>query len=226
MIIVTGASGDIGKYVFNFFQEKGEEVCGTYNSNGTGDADGMYKVDITSFESVQNFIHQIGSKAKDLILINSAGIPFATMTHKSKPQEWKRVIDVNLTGTYNVIRALLPIMREQDFGRIICFSSVVAVTPTSGVSAYAASKAGLIGLVKSVAIENSKFNITANTINLGYSSIGMGVKDVPKPFQEKMLEKIPKHRFCEPEEIVKTIEYLMETEYITGTSININGGLY
>lgn len=225
MIIITGASKGIGKYIFNYFRDKGCDVCGTYNSTSPF-SEGMMQVDVASFESVQKFYAQICNKAENITLINCAGIPFVAMTHKSDPKQWKRVIDVNLTGTYNVIRTFLPLMREQNYGRIISFSSVVAQTPTAGVSAYAASKAGLIGLTKSVAVENSKYNITANTINLGYSNIGMGINDVPKPFQEKMLEKIPKNRFCEPREIIQTIEYLMETEYITGSSININGGLY
>ena len=130
-----------------------------------------------------------------------------------------------LNKTSEVIRELLPIMRKEGYGRIINFSSVVAVFPTPGVSAYAASKAGLIGLTKSLAVENAAKGITVNAINLGYASIGMGVEEVPLAYQEKIKNDIPQGRFCSPEEIYNTVKFLIDTEYITGADININGGM-
>jgi len=119
----------------------------------------------------------------------------------------------------------LPFMRASQFGRIINFSSVIAKLPTMGVSAYAASKAGLIGMTKSLAVENASLGITVNAINLGYVELGMGVNNVTEQYQAKMKHKIPVGRFCRPEEIYNTIKYFVETEYINGTDIDLNGGL-
>jgi NAD(P)-dependent dehydrogenase (short-subunit alcohol dehydrogenase family) len=116
-------------------------------------------------------------------------------------------------------------MREQNYGRIINFSSVVTLLPTPGISAYAASKSALIGLTKSLAVENGAKGITVNAINLGYVNLGMGINDVSEVYQEKMKSKIPSGRFCEPEEVFQTVKYLIQTEYLNGTAIDINGGL-
>ncbi|MBP1671863.1 MAG: family oxidoreductase, partial [Bacteroidetes bacterium] len=107
--------------------------------------------------------------------MNCAGISYNSYAHKADIDKWNKVIEVNLNGTFNVIRNILPIMREQSYGRIINFSSIVTSLPTPGVSAYAASKAGLIGLTKSLAVENASKRITVNAINLGYANIGMGL---------------------------------------------------
>ena len=228
MIIITGASKNIGRYLFKRFKEEGEKVIGLYNSTLEGfeeDKDDYYKVDISDYQDVQRWISAVQNKLKQVVLINCAGMSYTGFAHKAEMSRWQKVIQVNLIGTFNVIREVLPIMREEEFGRIINFSSVVAVCPTPGVSAYAASKAGLIGLSKSLAVENASKGITVNAINLGYVSMGMGVEEVPLKYQEKMRETIPAGRFCDPEEIYNTVKYLITTPYVNGESININGGM-
>ena len=228
MYIVTGASKNIGRYLFSELKNNGEEVVGFYNSTLHGfeeDADSYYKVDITDYNAIEEWVETNRARLSHLILVNCAGISYTSFAHKAEIDKWQRVITVNLIGTFNLIRALLPIMRAEGFGRIINFSSVVAVKSTPGVSAYAASKAGLIGLTKSLSIENASKGITVNAINLGYVSIGMGVEEVPPAYQEKMKNSIPQGRFCNPEEIYNTLKYLVDTEYITGADININGGI-
>lgn len=227
MIIITGASRSIGKYLFEKYSAI-ETVYGTFLTtpqNQSIHLEKMFKVDIADFDSVHQFYTQIEPSLSKITLINCAGISYNSFAHKSDPAEWKKIIDTNLTGTYNIIRVLLPIMREQGYGRIINFSSVVASLPTPGISAYAASKAGLLGLTKSLAAENASKGITVNAINLGYANIGMGVNDVPLNYQEKMKTQIPAGRFCEPEEIYNTVNYLIQTEYVNGSCIDINGAL-
>ncbi|HUU39322.1 MAG TPA: SDR family oxidoreductase, partial [Desulfatiglandales bacterium] len=124
--------------------------------------------------------------------------------------------------SFNMIHHVLPIMRRQGYGRIINFSSVLAHHPTVGVSAYAASKAGLVGLTKSIAAENASCGITVNNICLGYATIGM-ISEVPN--QEEVKDRIPAGRFCEPHEIYNTVNYLINTEYVNGASIELTGGL-
>ena len=207
MIIISGASRGIGNYLLNFFLK--------YN---------YCKVDIRDYEKVKKTIDPIILKSKNLILINCAGINYNSFAHKSDPQKWKDVIETNLLGTYNLIRCVLPKMREIKNGRIINFSSVLAIKGTPGTSAYASSKSALNGLVKSIAVENAKKNITINNINLGYSKIGI-IREVPEKYKQKIMDQIPTGKLCSPSEIYSTVEYLINTSYITGESININGGL-
>lgn len=227
MIIITGASRSIGKYLFQEYSSK-YSVAGTYFSSqpdfdsGSGK---MFKVDISSYESVCDFYHGIKESLKEITLINCAGISYNAFTHKSEPDLWKKVIETNLIGTYHVIRTFLPTMREQQFGRIINFSSVVAQKGTQGVSAYAASKSALWGLAKSISQENGSMNITINNINLGYVRIGMGVEQVPEKYQEILKNQIPSGEFCDPTDIFKTVEFLRNNSYINGSSIDLSGGL-
>jgi NAD(P)-dependent dehydrogenase (short-subunit alcohol dehydrogenase family) len=228
MIIITGASKGIGRFLFNRFKQDGFTVIGTYNSTTEGldkELNSFIKVDVSDFNAVCSMIKSIKELLTQIILLNCAGISYNSFAHKADINLWNRVIDVNLKGTFNVIHEILPIMRDQSYGRIINFSSVIASLPTPGVSAYAASKAGLIGLTKSLAAENASKGITINAINLGYVNMGMGVNDVPSDYQAKMKLRIPAGRFCEPEEVYNTVKYLVQTEYVNGAAIDINGAL-
>ena len=226
MVIITGASKNIGRYLFTRFKEEGEKVMGLYNSTLVGyenDRELYHKVDISNYEDVCRWVESVKKELTHITLVNCAGMSYTGFAHKAEMERWEKVVQVNLMGTFHIIREMLPIMREENYGRIINFSSVVAVYPTPGVSAYAASKAGLIGLTRSLAVENARKGVTVNAINLGYVNIGMGVEQVPPEYQEKMRKTIPAGRFCEPEEIFNTVKYLMETPYVNGESINING---
>lgn len=228
MIIVTGASKGIGKYLIEIFKSS-DKVIGTYLSTKPEclkDFDYLHKVDVSNYESVAQFINVIKKDLTDITLLNCAGISYNSFTHKSDPEKWKKVIEVNLIGTYHMIRAILPIMREQNYGRIINFSSVIAQKGTPGVSAYAASKAGLWGMTRSLAQENGSMGITVNNINLGYVSLGMGVEQVPLSFQDSIKNQIPSGLFCEPNDIYNTVNYLINTPYVNGTSVDLNGGLF
>jgi NAD(P)-dependent dehydrogenase (short-subunit alcohol dehydrogenase family) len=226
MVIITGASGGVGDFLLNSFLEQKElQVIGTYyNTQPIKNIELFEKIDVTDSDQINNFIRNRSSELKNITLINCAGISINEYAHKSDPSNWEKVVETNLFGTYHFIRALLPFMREQRFGRIINFSSVVAVKPTPGVSAYAASKSALWGMSKSIAIENASFNITINNINLGYSELGM-IDSVPEDYKNQMLGQIPAGIFCEPNDIWNTVNYLRSTRYVTGTSIDLSGGL-
>jgi NAD(P)-dependent dehydrogenase (short-subunit alcohol dehydrogenase family) len=226
MIIITGITGGIGNYLFNAFSEKGEEVIGTYHLNKPEGKQysGCKQLDITDPEEVATFVKSIPAASKNITLVNCAGISYNSFAHKSDVTEWTQVINVNLTGTFYLIRAILPLMREQNSGRIINLSSVVANTGVIGTSAYAASKAGINGMIKSIALENAQKNITINNINLGYFKVGM-IDTVPKEMQEQIKNKIAVKEFGDPENILNTIQYIRETGYLTGSCIDLNGGL-
>lgn len=228
MIIITGASRGVGRYLFEQFSNEGYDVIGTYNSSSfqiTNDIDKYYKVDVSDYNSVKSFVDSIKDKFNEIILLNCAGISYNTFAHKADVEKWSKVIDVNLKGTFNIIHELLPMMREQNYGRIINFSSVVTSLPTPGTSAYTASKAAILGLTKTLAVENASKGITVNAIKLGYVNIGMGINDVPKEYYDKVINQIPAGRFCDPKEVYNTIKYIINAEYLNGSAIDLNGGL-
>ena len=226
MIIITGASRGVGNFLINsFIKNTKESVIGIYNnSKPTDKAEFFTKIDVCNIDEINNFVELRKEELNDITLINCAGISYNSFTHKSDSEKWKSVVETNLFGTYNFIRALLPIMREQRFGRIINFSSVVATRPTPGVSAYAASKSALWGLSKSIAIENAALNININNINLGYSELGM-IETVPEEYKRKVISQIPAGELCGSSDILNTVNYLISTRYITGSSIDLSGGL-
>lgn len=210
MKIITGASGGIGKELFNHYS-KTEPVVGTFLKNGEID-EFMYQVDVTSPFSAREFANDIDFHEGEVTLILCHGVSIDGMAHKADYFDWAEVVDVNLTGTFNVIRAFLPFMRKHNYGRIINMGSIVAQKGTAGASAYAASKAGLWGMSKAMAVENITHNITINTLNLGYINRGMGDGlDVPKKGDIR--------------DIIKGIDFLVDSPFVTGTSIDINGGL-
>lgn len=224
MIIITGASSGVGHFLFNELFSY-DDIIGVYNSTPPKlNVANYYQLDITDNLAVREFIDLISNRLNKIVLINCAGITYNSYAHKANSDEWDKVIDTNLKGTFNVIKNILPIMRAEKFGRIINMSSVVANRPTPGVSAYSASKAALSGLAKSLACENAIYNILVNNIDLGYSELGM-IKQVPDEFLSQIKDNIPSKILCPKEEIMRTVLYLIESNYINGSSINLSGGL-
>lgn len=226
-ILITGASNGIGKLLSNYFASKGFHVYGTFNLTKTEDQPGitMCKVDVSDYKQVERWIQSLPLSDRKVVLINAAGVTYNAFAHKADPEKWLEVIKVNLLGSFNTIRAALPIMRATGYGRIINISSVVAHLGVPGTSAYAASKAALWGLSKSIAVENATKGITVNSLDLGYFNIGM-IKSVPEEIQKEIIKKIPIQTFGDPDNIVNAVEFLMNSNYTTGENININGGLY
>ena len=226
MVIITGASQGVGRFLLDRYVSKGELVVGTFNNTRPStNTDCYHKLDVRDADAVSDFCERIGAGVEEpVMLINCAGVNINDFAHKADPGEWAHVIDTNLLGTFNMMRALLPVMRGRGGGTIINFSSVVALRATPGVSAYAASKAALGGLTKSVMMENAKLGITVNNINLGYSTLGM-ISQVPEKFMSRLKEQIPCERLCEPEDIFRTVEFIRATKYLNRTSINLTGGL-
>jgi NAD(P)-dependent dehydrogenase (short-subunit alcohol dehydrogenase family) len=225
MKLITGASKGIGKYLFEKYLNEGEVVYGTYLSTQpeTKHLELLTKVDISNNEEVVSWINSIKLTEK-IELINCAAINYNAFAHKADPTEWRKTIEINLIGNFNIIHALLPDMRKNNYGRVINFSSVLAQMGVIGNSAYSSSKAALWGMAKSIATENASKGITINTLNLGYFNIGM-INDVPVEIQNKIKEKIPTNHFGDPINIYNAINFLIASDYVNGTSIDINGGL-
>lgn len=226
MIIITGASRGIGKYLMEEYLKLNRKVIGTYfKENSEFEKNPlMYRLDVTDIKSAEKFAEEIKDQLNEVVLINCAGNNYNSIAHKSSPEEWSNVINTNLTGTYNIIRVLLPIMREQGYGRIINFSSIVAQRGIPGTSAYAASKAGLWGMTRSMAAENAGKGITVNCLNLGYFEIGM-ITEVSDEYQTVVKKKIPTGKFGDPKNILNALNFLIGSDYINGSSLDINGAI-
>jgi 3-oxoacyl-[acyl-carrier protein] reductase len=239
-VLLIGSSGGLGKHFtiglakagYNLalhYHDKEEELKPLFNSLDDLKIKYMtYSADITSEENVINMIENV---CKDFggidILINNAGISLDGVTWKLDINSWNKVIGVNLTGPFLCIKHILPIMRKNNWGRIINMSSVVSQVGVPGTAAYSVSKSGLLGLTKTVSKEVSKNNITVNVISLGYFKAGM-LYQISEELREQIKQTIPKKEFGEPEEIINCIIYLCSenASYITGQTININGGLF
>lgn len=226
-ILITGASRGIGFFLMQKFLSEGLQVFGTYYMTipSVKLKKQFSKVDISDHDQVVNWVNSIVNSKDEIVGINCAGTNYNAVAHKSDIQKWKKVIDVNLLGSFNMINAVLPYMREKGFGRIINFSSVVSQKGIPGTSAYAASKAALWGMTKSIAAENARKGITINNLNLGYFDIGM-IKEIPEEILDGIKKNIPTYELGNPENIFNAVSFLINSNYITGSSLDINGGLF
>ena len=239
-ILITGTSGALGGELSKYFIEKNCNVIFHYNShpdkleglknivNKFNAESLILKCNICDEREIEEMFLLIEKEFSTLdVLINNAGIHIDGSLSKLPLDDWKKVIDVNLTGSFLCSKYAIPLMKKGNFGRIINFSSVVGQRGEFGTSSYAASKSGLFGLTKSLAREVAKYNITVNTVVLGYFSIGM-IEDVPVEMKQKLLNEIPMKRFGDPKELCSLVHYLSseDASYITGQTIGINGGYY
>ena len=226
MIILTGASGGLGSYLVEHLGND-FEIIGTYNTHKPSQTDKVvsyHQVDITDSSNIERFVASVSDKLQRIVLINMAGISIDGMGHKMSDDTWNQVVDINLKGTFQMCRALLPFMRKQKWGRIINISSVVGQLGVLGTIAYSASKSGLFGLTRTLAMENALKNVTVNTLALGYFNIGM-INVITPEIQEIIKANIPMKRLGDPRDIELAIRFLIESDYVTGGTININGGL-
>lgn len=226
-VLITGASGGIGSLLINHFARTDMEVYGTYNSTpprSDTQTCCYSKIDLSNDNQVCEWIKETCNSDDKIVLINCAGINYNTFAHKADVKKWMEVININLGGAFRTINAVLPIMRNKGYGRIINFSSIVAQKGISGTSAYASSKAALWGLAKSIAAENASKGITINNLNLGYFDIGM-TSSIPEKILSKVKESIPSGMLGNSENIINAVLFLIKSDYINGSSIDINGGL-
>lgn len=226
-ILITGASRGIGFFLIKELIYKGFNAYGAYSNTLPKEfTDRFDKVDVTNTQQVYEWVNRRTTETDEIVLINCAGINYNSTARRADVDDWAKVIDVNLVGTFRAINAVLPLMYNKAFGRIINFSSIVGQKGVPGTSAYAASKTALWGMTKAISVENAHKNITINNINLGYINAGMTMNDVPETLRETLLENIPMKRFGDLDSVLNTVLYFINTEYVTGTSIDLNGGLY
>ena len=233
--LVTGASRGIGAAIASALAQAGAKVIGTATTvKGADQISEVLKnkgrgavLDITNTESSIALISDILAKEEALdIVINNAGITNDNLLARMKESAWDDVINANLNGTYRICKHALKTMMKQRYGRIINISSVVGLTGNPGQTNYAASKAGVIGFTKSLAKEVGSRNITANVIAPGFIQTDM-TDALTTEQVDKMLSQVPLKRLGEAQEIGALVVYLASdsASYITGETININGGM-
>ena len=184
-------------------------------------------VDVTDFEAVESAVSEVSSSLGNInILINNAGITRDNLLMKMKEDEWDKVLQINLKGTFNCTRAVIRGMMRSRWGRIISISSIVGVMGNAGQSNYAASKAGIIGFAKSIAREVGSRNITSNAIAPGFIRTKM-TDELSEEVKKDYLSRIPLGKFGEVEDVCNLVKFLVsdEASYISGQVIQVDGGL-
>ncbi|MFH0924685.1 MAG: 3-oxoacyl-[acyl-carrier-protein] reductase [bacterium] len=237
--IVTGGGRGIGKAIALVLAERGANIVladldqESLNQTckeieGKGVAVLSYKVDISKLDEVEAMIKKTVEKFGQIdILINNAGVTRDNLIMRMKREDWDLVLNINLGGAFNCIKAVTRPMMKKESGRIINISSVVGAMGNAGQANYSASKAGLIGLTKTIAKELASRNITVNAIAPGFIDTEM-TKVLPDNVKEEMLRQIPLKRFGSVSDIAEVIAFLCSEAagYITGQVIHVNGGMY
>ena len=239
VVVVTGASRGIGKEIALKYAENGYNVAINYVSDKTnveelekefkekGAEALIVKADVSKSEQVQEFIKAVIEKyGKIDVLVNNAGITRDMLLMRMREEDFDKVIEINLKGTFLVTKEVVPYMMKKRDGKIISLSSVVGVTGNAGQCNYSASKAGIIGFTKSIAKELASRNIRANAVAPGFIDTDM-TNVLSDEVKENINKQIPMRRMGTAREIANVVYFLgsEESSYITGQVINIDGGM-
>ncbi|MHC1738286.1 MAG: 3-oxoacyl-ACP reductase FabG [Ignavibacteriaceae bacterium] len=236
--IITGGAQGIGKaaslkfaaegatvVIWDVNEEKGNSLVNELKKNGSNAM--FFKVDVTSFESTSSAAKEVNEKCGKIdILINNAGITKDASLAKMTPEQWKQVIDVNLTGVFNCTKAVSVYMIDKKYGKIVNTSSVVALYGNFGQTNYVATKAGIIGMTKVWARELGRKGVNVNAVAPGFIATEM-VETVPENILNSLKEKTPLGRLGLPEEIANAYLFLAseEASYVSGIVLSVDGGL-
>lgn len=234
--LVTGGTSGIGAAIAKAFHKAGYKVAVNYAfTEGRAEtfrqATGIpaFQWDVRDYDACVAGVEEVERTLGPVeILVNNAGITRDATFHKMTPQQWRDVVDTNLTGVFNMTHPVWPGMRERGFGRIITISSINGQKGQAGQVNYSAAKAGDIGLTKALAQEGASRNITVNAICPGYIGTEM-VRAVPEAvLNERILPQIPVGRLGEPEEVARCALFLASDDagFITGSTLTANGGQY
>ncbi len=235
-IIVTGATGGIGNSIVKKLNELGANLLATGTKNEKLDElkknfknIKTLKFDISQSDTIETFIENASKELDGNLdcIINNAGITQDNLAIRMNLDEWKKVIDINLTSTFLMCKFAIKKMLKNKKGKIINITSVVGHTGNLGQSNYTASKAGIIAMSKSLAIEYAKKNININCISPGFIKTAMTEK-IDEKYKESIISKIPCARLGEPDDIANAVLFLAsnQSDYINGETLHVNGGMY
>ena len=236
--LLTGGSSGIGARTAIMLAERGADVAITYVGDSQPAAEVQEKItalgrqcltfesDVTDFNLAEKMVSSTAAEFGGLnLLVCCAGISDADMVWKMDEEQWDRVIDVNLKGTFNYMRAVTPIFKEQESGKIVAISSINGIRGKIGLANYSASKAGILGLTKSVAREMARYRVNVNAVAPGYIETAM-TENLPEKIKEEATNQIVLGRLGKPEDVAKLVLFLLsdQSDYITGQVIQVDGG--
>ena len=235
-IIVTGATGGIGNSIIKKLYDAGANILATGTKNEkleqlkkNFENIKILKFDISQTNNLENFIEDATEQLEGKLdcLVNNAGITQDNLAIRMSVEEWKKVIDINLTSTFLISKFAIKKMLKNKKGKIINITSVVGHTGNLGQANYTASKAGIVAMSKSLAIEYAKKNININCISPGFIKTAMTDK-IDEKFKEVIISKIPSARLGEPEDVANAVIFLASShsDYINGETLHVNGGMY
>ena len=235
-IIITGASGGIGNSIVERLNQNGANILATgtriekleelkkkFNNIK------ILKFDISQHDKIEEFIENATKELGGSLdcIVNNAGITKDNLTIRMSLEEWSKVININLTSTFLMCKYSIKKMLKNKSGKIINITSVVGHTGNVGQANYTASKAGIVAMSKSLAIEYAKKNINVNCISPGFISTAM-TDQIDEKFKEIIIAKIPSNRLGKPEDIANAVNFLSsdQSDYINGETLHVNGGMY
>ena len=234
-ILITGATGGIGYSLVKKFNELEGTVLATGTNNEKLDKlkkefpnINVLKFDISQHDKIEEFIENVNSQLVGIdVLINNAGINLDNLSLRMKEDEWKKVIDINLTSTFYLCKYSLKKMLKNKYGRIVNITSIVGHTGNLGQANYSASKGAIISMSKSLAIEYAKKNITGNCVSPGFIQSKM-TDNIVESIKAVLTSKIPMSRLGTGEDVSNSVAFLCSdyASYITGETIHVNGGMY
>ena len=234
-ILITGATGAIGNALVKKFVSLEGKVLATGTKTEKLETlkkefpnISVLKFDISEHSKIEEFIENVSSQLVGLdVLVNNAGINMDNLSLRMKDEEWKKVIDVNLGSTFFLCKHAIKKMLKNKYGRIVNITSIVGHTGNSGQSNYAASKSGIIGMSKSLAIEYAKKNITINCVSPGFIQSNMTDRIV-ESIKLVLTSRIPMAKLGTGEDVSNSVAFLSSdaASYITGETIHVNGGMY
>jgi 3-oxoacyl-[acyl-carrier protein] reductase len=236
--IVTGATRGIGRAIAEAFLAAGATVIGTYGSNDQdarkfseagdwGERLQLHRCDVADHLAVEKLYQQIEEQYDSIdIMVSNAGIRRDAVTAMMKQEDWQRVIDVNLTGTFNMAKQAVLLMLKKKYGRIIFITSPMAHLGFAGQANYSASKAGQIGMMRSLSKETAKRKITVNCVSPGFIDTEL-LDDLSDEQLKEYKKVVPMRRFGKPTEVADAVLFLASDKaaYITGSVLDVNGGL-
>ena len=238
--LITGGSMGIGTAICLDLAKNGADVALTYRKHGEeakaivaqivdmGRKAKAYQIDVSNFDEAQNLVAEIVKEFGHVdILVNNAGMNWDGVVWKMTEEQWDKVIAVDLKGTFNFIRAVSPLYREQKSGKIINITSINGLRGKFGQANYSAAKAGTIGLTKTVAKELGRSNVNVNIVAPGMILTDM-FKDLPEEFKQKAADETVFNRLGEPEDVANLVTFLAsdKSKHITGEVIKVDGGQY
>ena len=234
-VLITGATGGIGKALVSKFSSLDANILATGTKNEKLDLlkkefpnINILKFDISEHPKIEEFIENVFSQLTGLdVLINNAGVNLDNLSLRMTNEQWKKVIDINLGSTFLLTKHAIKKMLKNKYGRIVNVTSIVGHTGNLGQANYAASKAGIIGMSKSLAIEYAKKNITINCVSPGFIQTKM-TDNILENIKAVLTSKIPMSRLGSGEDVANTVAFLSSdaASYITGETIHVNGGMY